>query len=317
MRKKVILDVDTGADDAVAIMLAATCREMDLVACTTVYGNRRVNQTTINTLAVLDHIGRPDVPVFRGADHPLVKTNDMDYEPDENGVPSSNLPVKRSYRQEAGRSAADFLVETFRTADEPISLIALAPLTNIATCIAMEPRFTELVPNLVVMGGAHNQGNITPAAEFNMWHDPDAAAAVFSAGFKAITLVTLDATHQALVARADCDRLASSEAAASQTTAAIIRQLIDAYDRSDEQISTGTAPVHDALAVASLLRPNLLHKCQGAVNVETLPSPNIGQTIIDLNCKDAAAPTVEIALNADGSEFVRYLTAALKNSIVR
>lgn len=317
MRKKVILDVDTGADDAVAIMLAATCREMDLVACTTVYGNRRVDQTTTNTLAVLDHIGRQDVPVFKGADRPLVKTNIMDYAPDDDGAPSSNLPVKRSYRQEARRSAADFLVETFRTADEPISLIALAPLTNIATCIAMEPKFTELVPNLVVMGGAYNEGNITPTAEFNIWHDPDAAVAVFSAGFKTITLVTLDATHQALVARADCDRLASSKTASSKTTAAIVRQLIYAYDKSDEQISTGAAPVHDALAVASLLRPNLLHKCQGTVSVETLSSSNIGQTIIDLKCKDAAAPTVEIALNADGPEFVRYLTAALNHSILR
>ncbi|MES0885135.1 nucleoside hydrolase [Roseibium sp. SCP14] len=311
MRKKVILDVDTGADDAIAIMLAATCREMDLVACTTVYGNRHVDQTTTNTLAVLDHIGRQDVPVFKGADRPLVKTNNMDYASDNDGAPSSNLPVKWSHRQEDRQPAADFLVETFRTAKEPISLVALAPLTNIATCLAMEPKFTELVPDIVIMGGAHNGGNMTPAAEFNIWHDPDAAEAVFSAGFKTITLVTLDATHQALVARADCDRLASSKTAASQATAAIIRQLINAYDRSEEQISTGTAPVHDALAVASLLRPNLLRKCQGAVNVETLASPNIGQTTIDLKCKGAAARTVEIALNADGPEFVRYLTVAL------
>ena len=207
--QKLILDVDTGTDDAVALMLAALHPDLELVAATTVNGNNPVDACTDNTLRVFDLLGL-SIPVYEGAATPLVR--------DDFPVPREILhkrgsmhplelpiPAPRSVKQ--AQRAVEFLVETYLAATDPIALVPVGPLTNIAMAIRLEPRIVERIPQTIIMGGAHESGNTTPSAEFNIWVDPDAARVVFGAGLQNLTLMPLDATHRALVSRADCRRL--------------------------------------------------------------------------------------------------------------
>src|SRR5688500_12616421 len=190
MPRKIILDVDTGTDDAVAIMLAALHPAIELVGCTTVNGNVEVEFATDNTLRVLDHIGRSDVAVHEGLPRPIVRTDfpvPRQVEDLAGMYHGRTLPVPATPRHKAATGATEFLIETFRAATEAITLVAVAPLSNLAAALQIEPDFAKTVPELVVMGGGHEVGNVTPAAEFNVWADPEAASMVFSAGFQKLT----------------------------------------------------------------------------------------------------------------------------------
>ncbi len=183
-RQKLILDVDTGTDDAIALMLAVRHPDLELVGVTTVNGNNPVDACTDNTLRVLDLLGA-EVPVHEGAVSPLLR--------DDFPIPRAvlhrdgsmhprELPLPRPRSAKADGRAAEFLVETYMAATEPITLVPVGPLTNIALAIRLEPRIVERIPRTVIMGGAHELGNVTPSAEFNVWVDPDAARIVLRAG---------------------------------------------------------------------------------------------------------------------------------------
>ena len=310
MRKKLILDVDTGTDDAVAIMLAALHPALDLVACTTVNGNVAVHHCTANTLAVLDNVGRRDVPVYEGLARPLVR---LDFprprvEDDFAGrIHGTTLPVPPSARRKADAGAVEFLIETYRAATEPIALVPVAPLSNIAACLALEPRFAGLVPELVIMGGAHALGNVTPSAEFNIWGDPEAAAMVFAAGFERVTLVPLDATHRALVSRADCERLAALGTNAGRAAADFIGHRIMVHDDIQRMAVPGTTPVHDALAVGTLVDAGLVTTRRLHVDVETTGRLTVGRTVIDTHHRGGGPANCDVAFDADAPGFVRLL----------
>ena len=239
--QKVILDVDTGTDDAVAIMFAALHPELDLVGVTTVNGNVPVRYCTDNSLRVLDFIGRSQVPVYEGLARPLVrldfptpKSYGRDSAEDMHGT-ELPIPAPTSVKQDTG--AVEFLVETLRATTEQITLVPVGPLSNIGAALAIDPRIADAVHRVVIMGGGHAFGNETASAEFNIWADPEAADMVFAAGFRDLTLVPLDATHRALVTKADCDASrrsallpvprppGSSAAASTRTRAAIASQL--------------------------------------------------------------------------------------------
>ena len=224
MPTKLILDVDTGTDDAVALLLAALHPDLELVAATTVNGNNPVVNCTDNTLRVMDLLDAA-IPVFEGAATPLVR--------DDFPVPREVLhragsmhgrelpiPAPRSAKQ--AQRAVDFLIETYLAATEPIVLVPVGPLTNIALAIKSEPRIVERIPRTVIMGGAHEIGNTTPAAEFNIWVDPEAARVVFAAGLQDVVLVPLDATHKALVSADDCARMRALGTPAAGAAASFI-----------------------------------------------------------------------------------------------
>ena len=209
MPRKLILDVDTGTDDAVAIMLAALHPGLELVGVTTVNGNVEVQYCTDNTLRTLDFIGRGDIPVHEGSLKPLVRA---DFpvpraKRKETGIHVRELPLPDATSRKQDKGAVAFLLDTFRNATDAITLVPVGPLTNIAAAVAADPGFARNVPEIVIMGGAHHTGNVTPAAEFNIWADPEAAAVVFAAGFARMTLVPLDATLQALVTGAQAKAL--------------------------------------------------------------------------------------------------------------
>jgi inosine-uridine nucleoside N-ribohydrolase len=312
-RTKLILDVDTGTDDAVALMLAALHPALDLVGATTVNGNVPVDMTTENTLRVFDHIGR-DVPVHRGMAAPLARP---DFPvPRDTPVPGTtrvhgdylDIPPARSAAAVA--SAVEFLIDTYRNAADEIILVPTGPLTNVAAALKAEPRLVQLIPEIVLMGGGHHCGNITPLAEFNIWADPEAARVVFTCGIPRLTIVPLDATHRALLTLADCDALDALGTPAATACATFIRRRIAGYDRDQPMERPGTAPVHDALCVAAVIDRSVITTRRVHADVETHGELTVGQTVFDVAARGGEPPNADVAFDADERKFVRLLLSS-------
>jgi inosine-uridine nucleoside N-ribohydrolase len=307
---KLILDVDTGTDDAVALMFAALHPELELVAATTVNGNVPVALCTENSLRVFDFIGA-DVPVYEGARRPMLRP---DFPvPRETGRESGihgeylDLPPAKSKKQE--KRAVDFLIDTYLSADgEEIVLVPVGPLTNIALAIAVEPRIVERIPRTIIMGGGHEIGNVTPAAEFNVWADPEAAKVVLTSGLRNLTLVPLDATHKALITLDDCRRLRELGTPAGEATATVIERRIAGYNAYQPMAIPDAAPVHDALCVAAIVDPSVITTGTFHADVETSGELTVGRTVIDTHRRRRGVePNGEVALDADAPKFVRML----------
>jgi inosine-uridine nucleoside N-ribohydrolase len=306
-RRKLILDVDTGTDDAVAILLAALHPALELIACTTVHGNVEVQDATDNTLRVLHYISREEIPVHAGLARPLVRADypvpRATWDP-RGKLHGRTLPLPPAVQLAASRSAVEFLVETYRSATDEITLVAVAPFTNIATALTLEPKLADRVPEVVIMGGSHAIGNITPSAEFNVWCDPEAASIVFSAPFRKRTLVPLDATHRALVSQADCEALRALGTPAGHLAAELVGQRIAAHDAAQPMVRSGTAPVHDAVCVAYLADPSVISTQRLHVGVETTDSLTLGRTVIDTHRRGPGEPQCDVAFDADAKRLM-------------
>ncbi len=310
---KLVLDVDTGTDDAVAIMMAALHPDLELVACTVVNGNAEVEYCTDNTLRVLSHINRPQIPVFQGAYRPLAR-NDFPIPRDPNkpkALHGKTLPLKEVATKADAKHASQFLIEYFSQPNHETTLVAVGPLTNIAVACALDKQFSQRVDRLIIMGGGHVIANTTASAEFNFWADPEAAAVVLSAGFANIELVTLDATHQALVTYEDCQQLIEQDTPASLAAEMFIRQRIDVHEREEKMSIPGSAPVHDALCIGALINPQLIRTQYLHVAVETGRALSVGQSIIDVHKRSGQTPNCHVALNADRTGFIQLLLATL------
>ncbi len=309
MPRKLILDVDTGTDDAVAIMLAALHPGLDLLAVTTVNGNVEIGYCTDNSLRTLDFIGRGDIPVHEGCPKPILRA---DFPvpraiKKDGGMHVNELPVPAPTSRKADRNAVEFLIETFRAATEEIVLVPVGPLTNIAAAITADPHFARNVPEIVIMGGAHYTGNVTASAEFNIWADPEAAAIVFEAPFAKRVLVPLDATFQALVSGADCADLEALGTPAGIAASRFIGQRIKGYDRTQPMKTLGSAPVHDAVCVAFLVEPEIITTRHIHVAVETAGIHTVGRTVFDVNRRGEAPANTHVAFGADGPRFIALL----------
>ena len=309
MPQKVILDVDTGTDDAVALMTAALSPDLELVGATTVNGNTLVQNCTENTLRVFDYIGKSEIPVFQGMSLPLVRQNAQQaisakvIHGDFLDLPPSRTKVRPQH-------AVDWLIETYMHSDGDIILVPVGPLTNIAAAIRKEPRILEKIPELVIMGGAHEHGNSTPSAEFNIWLDPEAAKIVVNCG-RPIRMIPLDATHRALVSREDCARLREIGTPAAIATALCTERRIAGYDESQPMHRLGAAPVHDALAVCAIIDPSVVTSQFINVDVETCGLLTDGRTVCDFRHRSKGAPNVHFATDADEPKFVRMLMEIL------
>ncbi len=314
MSRKIILDVDTGTDDAVAIMMAALHPDIELLACTTVWGNRPVDDTTDNTLRVLDYIGKPDIPVYRGLDSPFGPIQIPGPLTDDQSAGKMHpkeldLPAPTSTAQQ--QSAVTWLVETLRSVSEPITLVPVGPLTNIAAAVTLDPRIVDNVEEIVIMGGAHAFGNATPSAESNIWHDPVAADVVFRAGFKRLVLIPLDATHDALVTAEQADELKSLGTPAAIASADCIHQRIIAHDESQPQKIPNSAAVHDAVCIAYLIDSAVVPLEHYHVGIETTGIRTFGRTVIDVRHRGFEKPNAYVALTADAELFYALLRDTL------
>ncbi|MFI7639693.1 nucleoside hydrolase [Nonomuraea sp. NPDC049400] len=313
MSRKVILDVDTGTDDAVAIMFAALHPELDLIGVTTVNGNVPLENTTDNTLRVLDWIGSSHIPVFAGLSRPITRLgfpSGKHFERDSGDDPHGSalpLPPARSARRDTG--AVEFLVETLRATTEQITLVPVGPLSNIATVLAIDPSLTEAVDELVVMGGGHAVTNVTASAEFNIWADPEAASMVLSAGFTRLTLVPLDATYQALITRDTCLRLEESGTPAGIAASRFISRRISAYQ--GVVTAADAAPVHDVVCTAYLVQPQVITTRSVHVAVETAGSLTVGRTVMDTRLGTTRRPNADVAFGADAKLLAELLLDVL------
>jgi inosine-uridine nucleoside N-ribohydrolase len=311
---KLILDVDTGTDDAVAIMFACLHPGLELVGITTVNGNVTVGQATENTLRILDHIGSA-LPVFQGASKPFSRA---DFpipraERKQSGIHMPELPLPAARSRKADGAAVEFLIETYRRATDPIALVPVGPLTNIATAITRAPDLVEKISQVVIMGGAHWTGNVTPRAEFNIWADPEAAATVLGAGLRKVTLVPLDATHKALISKDDCRRLRELGTPAGLASADLIEHRIAAYDATQPMSKLGAAPVHDVVCVAALVDPDVIVTAPYHVAVETHGALTTGSTIIDVAGRNGMPANAWVAFDARADR----LNAALLETFQR
>ena len=278
VRRKIIIDTDPGQDDAAAIMLALASPELDVVAITTVAGNVPLALTSRNARIVCELAGRADMPVFAGADKPLLRSLvTAEHVHGKTGLDGAELDEPSMPLQDV--HAVDFLVETImREPEGAITLCTLGPMTNVALALKAEPAIAKRLAGLVAMGGGcFEGGNITPAAEFNIFVDPEAAQMVFSSGM-AITLMPLDVTHKLLTTRQRTDRIL----AIGNRPAMALAQMLMFFERFDEaKYGTDGGPLHDPSVIAFLVRPDLFSGRQCNVEIETLSPLTAGMTVID------------------------------------
>jgi inosine-uridine nucleoside N-ribohydrolase len=296
MTQRVIIDCDPGHDDAIGLLLAlGSPSELELLGVTTVAGNQTLAKTTANAIRVLDHIGRDDIPVAAGADRPLVRDPYVAAEVHgDTGLDGPDLPPPA--REPIAEHAIDWIAQQAA----PLTLIATGPLTNVALLLA---RYPNVKPErIVLMGGAIGEGNVTPAAEFNIWADPEAAARVFDSGIE-LTMVGLDVTHQALMTPAHAKRLAAAGRAGK-----LVADLYDFYARFHrERYGWDGAPVHDACAVAQVLDPSLIETVYCGVRVDTGPALSRGRTYVDRFGRAGWESNCHVAVGIDSERFLELL----------
>jgi inosine-uridine nucleoside N-ribohydrolase len=292
----IILDCDPGHDDAIAILLALGSPEVELLAVTAVSGNAPLHHTVSNAIRVLDHVGRTDIPVAAGADRPLVQdpfaSRDVH---GRSGLDGTDLPP--AARSPVPTHAIDLIAELATSTRRPVTLVATGPLTDVALFAARHPEAARALERIVVMGGAIGLGNVTPAAEFNIWADPEAARRVFTSRLD-VTMVGLDVTHQALLTPAENDLLRERGRAGR-----LAAELVDFYARAHPE-KPGT-PIHDAVAVAQVVKPELLTLTHCNVDVDCGPVCR-GRTLVDLRGVTGRPPNVHAATGID-PEFTAFL----------
>ena len=298
---KIILDCDPGHDDAIALMLALASPEIELLGVTTVHGNQTLAKTTVNALKLLEFVGRTEIPVAAGADRPFRREPYVAaYVHGESGMDGPTLPQPTG--SPVDRHAVDFIAETVRASAEPVTLVPTGPLTNIGLFLALHPDAAARVERIVLMGGAIGEGNVTPAAEFNIWCDPEAAHRVFSSGLD-VTMIGLDVTHKAIVGPAHKEQLR-----ASGRVGAMVGELLDFYGRFHrETYGWDGSPVHDAVALAHSFRPGIVQTVRTGVSVDCDGGLGRGRTNVDLRGRMGWEANAEVAVDIDAGAFVELL----------
>ena len=309
MTRKIIIDTDPGQDDAVAILLAlASPEEIALLGITAVAGNVPLALTARNARMVCELAARTDIPVFAGCDKPLAHTLvTAEHVHGKTGLDGPPLPEPEMPLQDG--HAVDFIIDTLRhEAPGSVTLCPLGPLTNIATALRRAPDIAPRIAEIVLMGGAYFEvGNITPAAEFNIYVDPEAAEIVFKSGVP-ITVMPLDVTHKALVTP---ERIAGFRAIGSKI-GETVAGWTDFFERFDKEKygSTG-APLHDPCVIAYLLAPDLFSGRHINVEIETGSALTRGMTVADWWRVTDRAPNATFMGDVDDDGFFALLTDRL------
>lgn len=306
MATKIVFDTDPGHDDALALLLALASPEVEILGVTTVSGNQTLEKTTANALKILEFVGRTDVPVHVGCERPLVREQwAAAYVHGESGLDGPDLPTPATAPAEG--HAIDFIARTLEDHDA-VTLVPVGPLTNIGLLLARYPGIEERIGRVVLMGGAIAEGNVTPAAEFNIWADPEAAHRVFTSGVN-VTMVGLDVTHRALMKRDHVERLRGAGRVGT-----LVAQLYDFYHGHHERMyGWDGSPVHDALAVAHVVRDDLLETAHRHVLVDTGPEPGRGRTYVDLWKRTGEEPNAHVGVDVDGAGFVDFLVERISS----
>jgi purine nucleosidase/pyrimidine-specific ribonucleoside hydrolase len=296
MSLPILLDCDPGHDDAIALLLALGSDELELRGVTTVAGNQTLEKTTANAIRVLELAGRAEIPVAAGAGRPLVREPRVAADVHgETGLDGPDLPPPQA--DPSPQHAVDYLAERI----EGATLVATGPLTNVALLLA---RYPEAKPErIVLMGGAIAEGNVTPAAEFNIWADPEAAQRVFTSGLD-VTMVGLDVTHKALV---NPDQLRGAGRIGD-----VVAELLEFYGGFHRSVyGWDGSPIHDAVAVAHVVDPPLLELERLNVRIDTESELCRGRTVVDVWRRTGLEPTANVAVGIDSERFVDLLQQRL------
>ena len=298
---KIILDCDPGHDDAIALLLALASPEVELLGVTTVHGNQTLEKTTVNALKLLEFVGRTDVRVAAGADRALCREPYVAaYVHGESGLDGPTLPEPTSAPVE--QHAIDFIAGTVLAASEPVTLVPTGPLTNIALFLARHPGAAERVARIVLMGGAIGEGNVTPAAEFNIWADPEAADRVFSSGLD-VTMIGLDVTHRAIFGSGPAEQLRVSGRVGS-----MVAELLEFYGRFHrETYGWDGSPIHDAIALAHSFRPGIVETVRTGIRVDCDGGLGRGRTNVDLRGRMGWEPNAEVGVEINAEAFIELL----------
>jgi purine nucleosidase len=290
----IILDCDPGIDDALAIAFAYGHPGIDLIGITTVAGNVSLAKTTANALAVSEYIGAAGIPVTAGCAGPLLRpAYDARGVHGESGLGGAVLPPAGGCP--AAGHAIDYIVDTVRAAPGQITLVATGPLTNIALAVKREPRLADWVREFVIMGGSAGRGNVTPAAEFNIWADPEAAAVVFRAGWTVVQL-GLDVTLRTGASPAVLQRMRELGPLGTELVLPALEQYRSVREPSGP-------PVHDVCAVAWVAAPKLFGLIPARVQVETAGQLTAGMTVTDFEAPgqaDSGNAQVAMSIDVDG-----------------
>jgi purine nucleosidase len=269
---RVLMDVDTGVDDAMALAMAVASPAINLIGVTTVAGNVSLEQATANTLRVLDHVGADDVPVFRGMSRPLSRDHfDAAHFHGRDGLGGAPIPV--SYRSPESMTAPEFIVQSAREHSGDLTLVFVGPLSNLAVALSLEPDLPQLVSGVVIMGGAFSvSGNATPFAEFNIAVDPEAAQIVADSDLD-VTWLGLDVTHSANLYLPEWEQIGDNAASSATLVREVCRYSFT--ERADTEMH-----LHDPLAIGVVLMPDLVECERGPVLVDTSVRSSAGMTRI-------------------------------------
>lgn len=304
-RRKIIIDCDPGHDDAIAILLAAASPKVELIGITTVAGNAEVDKTTVNALKVCEIAGLHDVPVAKGAGQPLVRQRET--APDihgDSGMDGPMLPEPTKTIVE--EHAVDFIIRELLQSDGDITLVPTGPLTNIAMALRKEPAIAPKIREIVLMGGG-TFGNWTPAAEFNIFVDAEAAKVVFESGVP-IAMFGLDLTHQALATPEVQKRIKEIGNPVSDFVEELLQFFMQTYK---EVFGFDGAPIHDACCVAYCIDPSVFTCRKLHVDIETKGEFTYGMTVVDTLGTTGKEPNAHVALELDIDKFWNLMINAL------
>lgn len=305
--ERLIIDCDPGIDDALAIMLLLESGRVAVEAITTVDGNVSLSKTTGNTAAVLELCGRTDIPIHRGAATPFIREA-MPPTTAHGGDGMGDFGFGREEAEVVSEDAAGFLLEATAANPGEISILAIGPLTNLAEAIRRDPEFPGRVRRLVIMGGAEFSGNVTPSAEFNFYHDPEAAAAVFDAGFSDVVMVGLDATGQALMTPNLRELVHQLGGEYARFITSATRAYMDHYWGLYGRVG---AELCDPLAAAYVLDPSLLELVEARVDVVTEGLCD-GRSVVSRTSRYRdRQPNCRVATKVDTEGFFRLFLTTL------
>lgn len=306
-KRKIILDCDPGHDDAVAIMMAAVHPKIDLLGITIVAGNQVLEKTVRNGLNVVQHLNI-DVPVYQGCGVPMVRARQVIAD-DIHGETGLDGPVFEPLVREAEKEhAVDFIIRTLMDSDGDITLVPTGPLTNIAMAMRMEPRIVDKIKEIVLMGGAYQLGNVTPAAEFNIVADAEAAYVVFTSG-RPLTMMGLDLTRQALCYPEIVDRME----AIGNKASGLFADLMRFFGMTQKKVfGWEGGPLHDPTCIAYLIDPSCIETKEMFSEVEIRSDKSYGRTLCDYFHVTGQEPNSNVAIKLDVEKYWNIVEDCLR-----
>lgn len=312
MKRKVIFDCDPGLDDALALLLALSSDDLDVLAITTIAGNSTIENTTQNALNLLEFYGKSNIPVSKGSSNPMLgRFNSGSHVHGSTGIGGVDLPKAKAQCDK--RRAHELIAQEILKSNEKVTLIATGPLTNIGMAISLYPEILNKIEMISLMGGSVNVGNVSAVAEANCKNDPEAAHIVFNSGLK-IAMFGLNVTYQTYITPSEMQEIREIGGKYAQAAADFLEYHFESYKvlpyfKGD--------PSHDSCAVAYLLKPELFEMEMLNVVVDLSGQYSRGQTLVDLHKVTGRQENAWVALKSNREGFVQLLKDSIKKLSMR